>query len=40
MSTIPVSGRPPRSCIGRRQVPLRVDSGPRGAALGQIWNGR
>jgi len=37
---IPVSRRLLRSCIGRRQVPLRVDSSPRGAALGQIWNGR
>jgi hypothetical protein len=40
MSTIPVSRRPLRSCISRRQVPLRVASSLRGAALEQIWNGR
>ena len=39
MSTIPVSRRPLRSCIGQRRVPPRVDSILRGAALEQIWNG-
>jgi hypothetical protein len=39
MSTIPLSPRPLRSCIGRRQVPPRLVSSLRGAALGQIWNG-